>query len=320
MSYSKQKAGILFLATAFCIFTALQAYATFPGKNGRIAFQSQTDAGFQIFTVSPNGHNLRQITHVSGDAFRPDWSPDGRQIVFEIDRPEFPGCGIAIMNADGSDIVELSPPQNVCENDPSFTPDGSRIIFDRTDFEANEEAFWSMDLNGKDRQRIGPCCFDPNASPNGEKLSFLTSTGQPGETALFTSDIDGSNMFQVTPFSFDVAVKQDWAPDGHHLVFTKDGDVHLPGVSANIATIRPDGTHLHFVTHYKGGDVNAIAGSYSPDGHWIVFRINAPGGFGLFKIHPDGTDLTTILPFSSLRPGFIDWGAQPTEAETEETR
>jgi Tol biopolymer transport system component len=320
MSYSKQKAGILFLATAFCIFTALQAYATFPGKNGRIAFQSQTDAGFQIFTVSPNGHNLRQITHVSGDAFRPDWSPDGRQIVFEIDRPEFPGCGIAIMNADGSDIVELSPPQNVCENDPSFTPDGSRIIFDRTDFEANEEAFWSMDLNGKDRQRIGPCCFDPNASPNGEKLSFLTSTGQPGETALFTSDIDGSNMFQVTPFSFDVAVKQDWAPDRDHLVFTKDGDVHLPGVSANIATIRPDGTHLHFVTHYKGGDVNAIAGSYSPDGHWIVFRINAPGGFGLFKIHPDGTDLTTILPFSSLRPGFIDWGAQPTEAETEETR
>lgn len=310
--------GSLWTLLALALFSANSAYATFPGRNGLIAFQSQTDAGFQIFTVGPNGQNLRQITHVSGDAFRPDWSPDGRQIAFEIDRPEFPFCSIAIMNADGSTIVELTPHRNICENDPSFTPDGSRIVFDRFDPEANDEAFWSMDLNGNDRQRIGPCCADPNVSPNGEKLSFLSFNGEPGGTALFTSSIDGSNLFQVTPFSFDVAVKQDWAPDGQHLVFTKDGDIHIPGVSANIATILPDGTHLRFVTHYKGGDVNAITGSYSPDGRWIVFRINAPGGFGLFKIHPDGTDLTTILPFSSLRPGFIDWGARPSERENED--
>src|SRR5437588_12426870 len=127
-----------------------------------------------------------------------------------------------------------------------------------------------MNLNGNDRQRIGPCCFDPTPSPNGEKLSFLVSL-QPGETALFTSSVDGSNLFQVTPFSFDVAIKQDWAPDGQHLVFTKDGDVLIPGVSANVATIRPDGTHLRFVTRYEGGDLNAFVGSYSPDGRWIVF-------------------------------------------------
>ena len=65
-----------------CLLTSLTpAYATFPGRNGLIAFQVQTDAGIQIYTVRPSGHNLRQITHVSGDAVRPDWSPDGRQIV-----------------------------------------------------------------------------------------------------------------------------------------------------------------------------------------------------------------------------------------------
>jgi hypothetical protein len=55
-------------------------------------------------------------------------------------------------------------------------------------------------------------------------------------------------VFQLTPHSFDVAVKEDWAPDGQHLVFTKDGDILIPGVSANIATIDPDGTHLRLVT------------------------------------------------------------------------
>jgi Tol biopolymer transport system component len=301
------------------LLSASTAHATFPGRNGLIAFQAQTDAGLQIFTVRPNGHDLRQITHVDGDAVVPDWSPDGRQIVFEIDRP-LPNptfCSIAIMNADGSNIVELTPPNaNVCENEPSFTPDGSRIVFDLFHPDANDEAFWSMDRNGGDRQRIGNCCFDPNVSPNGKKLSFLA--GQDGATALFTSDIDGSNLFQVTPFSFNVAIKQDWAPGGKHLAFTLNGDVLMPGVSANIATIHPDGTHLHFVTHYEGGDVSAFVGSYSPDGRWIVFRLNDHDSFGLFKIHPDGTHLRTILPLSSFRPRFIDWGARPGEREDEE--
>ena len=49
------------------------AYATFPGRNGLIAFQAQMDAGVQIFTVRPNGRGLQQITHMSGDAVAPNW-------------------------------------------------------------------------------------------------------------------------------------------------------------------------------------------------------------------------------------------------------
>ena len=207
--------------------TNLTAHATFPGRNGLIAFQAQTDAGVQIFTVRSNGKRLQQITHLSGDAVAPDWSPDGRQIVFEHDAPG-ECANVAIMNADGTGLIEF-PDQTLCQFDPSFTPDGTRIVFDRYDPATNDEAFWSMDRNGNDRQRIGPCCADPNVSPDGEKLSFLGFNGDPDGSALITSNMDGSNVFQVTPYSFDVAVKQDWAPDGQHLVFTKDGDVPKPG-------------------------------------------------------------------------------------------
>jgi len=317
--YSGRSVGIAPQAIAGLSFLLLvmgTAHATFPGRNGLIAFQAQTDAGIQIFTVRSNGRGLRQITHLSSDAVAPDWSPDGRQIVFEHDAPG-ECANVAIMNADGAGLIEF-PDQTLCQFDPSFTPDGTRIVFDRYDPATNDEAFWSMDRNGNDRQRIGPCCADPNVSPDGEKLSFLGFNGDPDGSALITSNMDGSNVFQVTPYSFNVAVKQDWAPDGQHLVFTKDGDVPKPGVSANIATIHPDGTHLRFVTHYQGGNVSAFVGSYSPDGKWIVFRLNDHGQFGLFKIRPDGTHLTTILPLSSFRPRFIDWGARPSEADDED--
>ena len=118
--------------------------------------------------------------------------------------------------------------------------------------------------------------------------------------------------------SFDVAVKQDWAPDGKHLVFSIYGDVPIPGVSTNIVTVRPKGSDLRLVTKYEGGDVSANVGSYSPEGRWIVFRLTDHGTFGLYKIRPDGTHLTAILPLSSFRPRFIAWGPRPDDADSED--
>ena len=115
-----------------------------------------------------------------------------------------------------------------------------------------------------------------------------------------------------------MAVKQDWAPDGRHLVFSKNGIGHPPGISANIATIRPDGTHLRLITHYEGGDVQALVGSYSPDGRWIVFRLEDHGLSGLYKMRPDGSHMRVILPLSNFKPRSIDWGAKPSEDEESE--
>jgi hypothetical protein len=55
---------------------AAPASATFPGRNGLIAFAADAGSGSQIYTVKPNGKRLRQVTHLDGDAVNPDWSPD----------------------------------------------------------------------------------------------------------------------------------------------------------------------------------------------------------------------------------------------------
>lgn len=305
----------LLLFVVLLLLATGTAHATFPGRNGLIAFQTQTAAGLQIYTVRPNGKGLQQITFLSGDAIAPAWSPDGRRIVFEHDAPG-ECANVALMNSDGTDIVEFLAP-NVCEGDPTFTPDGKRIIFDRFDPATGDEGFWSMDPEGNDRQRIGPCCADPTVSPNGKRLSYVGFNGDPTGAALFISNLDGTDVFQVTPFSFDVAVKQDWAPDGKHLVFTIYGDEPIDGVSSNIVTIHPDGTDFRQITHYQGGDVEAVVGSYSPDGRWIVFRLIDHGTFGLYKIHPDGSHLTAILPLSAFRPSFIAWGPRVDEDDWE---
>ena len=54
--------------------------------------------------------------------------------------------------------------------------------------------------------------------------------------------------------------------------------------------------------------MNAYLGSYSPDGKWLVFRLEDHGQFGLYRVRPDGSHQEAILPLSTFRPSLIDWG------------
>jgi Tol biopolymer transport system component len=299
----------LLLAPLIALAAAPAAFATTPGQNGRIAFYSDTGSGPQIYSVRKNGADLRQLTHVTGaDAKFPDYSPDGKLIAFGIEAED--DAHVGIMNADGGGLRVLPHPPGVFDSDPSFTPDGRRVIIDR--FDGTTEFAVSSKLDGSHQHvLVSPAGPDPNLSPDGGALSFLGFNDGEEPAALMTASFPGNQVRQLTPFSFDVGFKSDWAPDGDRIAITHNANFFLEGQSANIATMRPDGSDLRFVTHYAGGEVNAFFGSYSPDGKSLVFRLEDHGRFGLYKIHPDGTHLRAIMPLSDFAPRFIDWGPRP---------
>ena len=296
MTHIAATVGMVLIAT---LAIAPAASATYPDRNGLIAFQADTGTGSQIYTVRPNGHDLRQITHLEGDATAPDWSPDARRIAFTFNE-----CSVAIMDADGSDFSLIADDQSQCLSDPSFTPDGTRLVFGHFDWlGTGADEIWSMNPDGSDKHVVtGAGNTDPNVSPDGQKLSFKDAT----VGALFVQNMDGSGLGQVSP-SVSVAYKSDWAPDGRRIVYS-DNSEPGPNDAVNIATVRPDGTDLRYLTHYAA-PLLAWVGGYSPDGQWIVFRLEDHGLFTLYRIRPDGTDMHPILPSSTtFKPRNIDWG------------
>src|SRR5215203_6507159 len=60
--------------------------------NGRIAFTSfrastQAPQTGDVFTMNADGSGLRQLTENTEDDAQSDWSPDGRDIVYRIRKP-----------------------------------------------------------------------------------------------------------------------------------------------------------------------------------------------------------------------------------------
>ena len=85
--------------------SAPSARATLPGDPGPIAFQRYVDPNddenVQIFSVARPGAKARRLTS-GGSGYNPDYSPDGRRIVFERRFGGVKPDAIVTMGSEGS--------------------------------------------------------------------------------------------------------------------------------------------------------------------------------------------------------------------------
>ena len=86
-------------APPFDIFTmqadgSQQTRLTFDGQSdqpawspdGRIVFSSSRAGGSHLFVMNAEGSHVQQLTFGAANEWSPDWSPDGRRIVFLCDQ------------------------------------------------------------------------------------------------------------------------------------------------------------------------------------------------------------------------------------------
>ncbi|MEP6902888.1 MAG: hypothetical protein ABJA66_14135 [Actinomycetota bacterium] len=86
----------------------------------RIAFTSFRDGDYEIYTIKPDGTDLKRLTNSPGNDAHCAWSPDGKWIAFASARGGFkdesvlhplnpqPYGDIYVMRADGSDVRRLT--------------------------------------------------------------------------------------------------------------------------------------------------------------------------------------------------------------------
>jgi len=223
-------------------------------KDGSKIAYAESQNGIGIYTIAASGWNRKRLSPSPGRDFFPDWSPDGRKLVFNHlvampSPPALPITAIMSMNsADGSNRRTILYNGTSFLVEPRWSPDGSKIVFWGN---LNTPTFqiYKMNADGTNVQQLtnsGNSNADPNWSPDGTKISF-GSDRNGGNVNIFVMNADGSNVQQLTTFTEpQESGDTDWSLDGTKLAFEWDigGDRQSnPDAYAEVWTMNSDGTN-----------------------------------------------------------------------------
>jgi hypothetical protein len=161
-----------------------------------------------VTMTSATGLELRDLTPAGINDNDPDWMPDGR-IVFKTDRfgtPGSPEVRIAVMNADGSNIQQLTSTAGTSDHDPTAA---NTVVFERftkgTDYSTDPSSVYSAwniveaRIDGSSERTLlsdGWVNWLPVHDPGGQYLVYLKSVGYTDARLM---NKDGRDMGRLIP-------------------------------------------------------------------------------------------------------------------------
>ncbi len=289
------------------------------GGAQRIAFISDREDGvtLQIWTMSPDGSDVRQLTFGPGDKSYPRWSPDGTKLLYSA-----PGGRDELGNDLGLDVFVMNfdrtgEPFNLTRNigddsQANWSPDGSQIAFTSTRVNDLQQVFvMPIDCQPVPEacQTTGPARnltagfaveYAPAWSPNGGTLAVIASINQaPGR--IYTRPAEGGD-----PTIFDLqdriigADHLTWSSDSRFLVFSwtvKRGKQEI-----YIADLQNRGLDPIALTLSLGNKEP----TFSPDGQWLAFTSTRDQDPEIYIMTTNGTGQKNVSnnPGRDLQP---DW-------------
>ena len=298
---------------------AASSHAGFPGSNGRLAFQWYwEDENYNygsIATVRPDGTHVRTITPEPGQGEvngQPDWSPNGRWVVYTEDGSDFPTF-LMVVRRDGTHrhAIYRNTWRSMFLDSPVWSPNGRRIAFVKWRW-SSARGDWVSDIfivrrDGTGLRRV---TFTGRASE--EDLDW-SSRGRlvfrrgvrfrERRAELYTLWPNGTGLRQLTDNRvFDG--EPDWAPGGRRIAFVRQSDEQ----SNEIWKMRTGDRSASQVATGRSGPLESRATpTWAPDGSQIAFI----GNDGIHTVRPNGLDETTLgSPVDMGSINGLDWQAQ----------
>jgi WD40-like Beta Propeller Repeat len=313
---------------ALVLFAAVPAEASFPGNNGRIAFDGNRDDpnNRDIYVMKADGTEVRRLTNSSDQERDPAFSPDGTRIAYTRD------ADVWVMNANGTNQIRLTNAPNADQR-PAWSPDGTSIAF--ASFRDFQNEIYVMNASAPEGPTNQPVRLTnnsasdtkPDFSPDGTRIAFHSDRDEVSAVEIYTMDAvdtdndgEGDNLKRLTTSPGNDAFAS-YSPIGTRIAFASPRN-----------SSASDTREIHVMDAVdtdndgEGDDLSRLVAvfgqhpSWSPDGTSIAFRGSVTDG-DIFRVSADGsgtpTNLTnTPAPVIELWPS---WGPRPSDRTPPET-
>lgn len=224
-------------------------------------------------------------------------SPDGQRLVFAVSQTHpvtgEPQHDLYIVNRNGMGMRQLTSAAGY-EHQPTWSPDGSRILFRAAASNSSRPDLWVINPDGSGLRNLSGYIStqqlsdlrDPAWSPDGSQIAFIGAA--KGQHHVWLMNSDGTNLRQlVQDVGFDSS--PTWSPDGQVIAFTRWNTAD-PTYGEDVMIV-PVATGIAHRLALLGDQRTP---QWSPDGHYLVVMgtaVAATGVGNIYTMRPDGTGL-----------------------------
>jgi hypothetical protein len=206
-------------------------------------------------------------------SYMPAWSRDGTYIAWVY------AGNLWTIRSDGTGdrqiAARVSPPfKEEGARRPSWSPDGTRLVFERTalrESRLRSLGVYLVDASGSRSRRLA-AGTTPAWSPDGTLIAFVRGGG------VFAIKPDGTGQRRLTTTVRKTVGPLSWSPDSTRIALSRGGDIY---------SVRADGTGETRLTTTRRLEAQP---AWSPDGARIAYV----DGSKIAVVNADGTGATRV--------------------------
>lgn len=245
-----------------------------------IAYVSSGSGNKEIVIMNWDGRNQLQLTRNGSINLNPDFSPDGREILFTSYKRGNPDLYKRALSSTAEVPVSNRKGLNITG---SWSPDGSRIALALSKDGNSEIYTLARDGNSPTRLTNSQAIeVSPVWSPDGSRIAFVSD--RLGKPQIFVMNADGSNVRRLTTAG-SYNVNPRWSPKGDKIAYAR-----LQNGGFQIYTINSDGSGDTPLTSVGSSENPA----WSPDGRFITFSSKRSGSEAIYVMRSDGSGQTRV--------------------------
>jgi Tol biopolymer transport system component/DNA-binding winged helix-turn-helix (wHTH) protein len=215
---TRRRSSTLLLAASLIVALALAGFLFW--RN----YQREANNGSSSILFA-EGH-IKQLT-TTGMVRWAFLSRDGRFYAYTLTDRDGGKESLWLGQTDGSNEIQLRPPDDVVYNGLAFSPDGKMLHFTVNSGAQSKKGFFRIPVLGGVPERLPLDIHSHFAlSPDGRQVTFFRSSGQENGSALVIADIDGTGLRELValPPERPFGTRAEWSPDGSSIAFSAVND------------------------------------------------------------------------------------------------